>query len=287
MRQEQIRLPWYFKWIKVFFKITEILFPPLANYWAYKFFTTPLQYPYPEKEKPYYHQAKKQHFTYQGKSIMCYEWGSEEKPTILLMHGWSARATQFRTIIDALLTNYHLVAIDAPAHGKSEGKETDLFGFAGAMKKIVHNYPNLYAIIGHSLGGVAAILNVKNGLPVEKLVVMASPAVASDILDNFIQRINAFPQRARYLKRAMKKKYNLDFEQATASEVVKNFPEVPCLLVYDEQDEEAPIRHGEILKAQMKHAQLLTTRGLGHTRILHNQHVIQSIIKFLDNDESP
>lgn len=282
MDRKNIGLPWYFIWVKRLFKLAEIVFPPLANYWAWKFFTTPLHYPYPESEKPYYHNAEKKYITYNNKQCATYYWGKMGNPKVVVMHGWSSRATQFKEII-ATLTNadFQVIGIDAPAHGKSEGRETDLFGFAGVMKQVCANEKNVYAIIGHSLGGVAAAINVKNGLPVNRLVIMGSPAVATDILKNFIERINAFPARATYLRKVMKARYKLDFEQATASEIVKNFPQIDTLLIYDKHDQEAPVRHGELLHKQITTSKLLITSKLGHTRMLKDAKVSQAILDFL------
>jgi pimeloyl-ACP methyl ester carboxylesterase len=282
MDKKYIGLPWYFIWVKRLFKLAEIVFPPLANYWAWKFFTTPLKFPYPESEKPWYHNAIKKEVRYNNLKCTVYHWGKVGTPKIVLMHGWSSRATQFKNIIEQLVqANYHVIGIDAPAHGKSEGKETDLFGFAGIMKLVCTQEKEVYAIVGHSLGGVAAAINVKNGLFVQRLVIMGSPAVAADILKNFIDRINAYPARAMYLRKFMKKRYKLDFEQATASEIVKDFPPIKTLLIYDKHDHEAPIRHGELLHKQIPTSTLLKTSKLGHTRMLKDVKVGEAILDFL------
>lgn len=282
MNYKKIGMPWYFGLVKNLFKLIEIVFPPLANYWAWKFFITPLKFPYPDAEKPFYHQASKSFITYDHKQVAVYRWGNEAHPKVMVMHGWSSRATQFLKFIEALTqAGFEVIGIDAPAHGKSDGKETDLFGFAGVMKQVHENEGDVYAIIGHSLGGVASTIHVKNGMHVERLVIMASPSIAEDILSSFVRRINAFPARASYLRKKMKKIYKLDFEAATASEVVKNFPDVPTLLVYDKHDHEAPWRHGELLLNQMPKATLHKTTGLGHTRILKDKDVVKTVVDFL------
>lgn len=278
---QRMDMPWYFTWLKRLFKLAEYVCPPLANYWAWRFFITPLKYPYPEGEKPYYESAKKIRLNYKGVDVQTYVWGDGDKK-ILVMHGWSSRATQFRFFIDGLTkSGYQVIGIDAPAHGKSDGKQTDLFDFAGVIKLTEQHYGGFYGIVAHSLGGVASIINVKNGLKVERLVVIASPAIAGDILKNFISRVKAFPSRGEYLRKRMKEKYKMDFEAVTASEVVKNFPNVKTLLVYDKNDYEAPWHHGEAIYNEVPDAEFLKTEGLGHTRILKDKTVIDKTITFL------
>jgi len=41
-------------------------------------------------------------------------------PTLVLVHGWSQSAEQFRHQIDGLSDRYHIVAFDQRGHGESE-----------------------------------------------------------------------------------------------------------------------------------------------------------------------
>ncbi len=54
--------------------------------------------------------------------LSALRWG--QGPTVLLMHGWEGRPTQFASLINALVdAGYTVVALDGPAHGRSLGEK--------------------------------------------------------------------------------------------------------------------------------------------------------------------
>src|SRR5690606_37822905 len=62
-------------------------------------------------------------------------WG-REGPLVLALHGWEGRAAQFRTLAARLVPmGYRVLALDAPAHGRSPGREADPVVFADALQE--------------------------------------------------------------------------------------------------------------------------------------------------------
>ena len=65
----------------------------------------------------------------------------------------------------------------------------------------------------------------------------------------------------------------------SASEIIKRI-EIDCLLlVHDENDRDVPISHSELMKKLEPKAITHFTKGLGHTRILRNDEVIETITR--------
>lgn len=65
-----------------------------------------------------------------GLSVL--RWG--EGPAVLLLHGWAGRPTQFAHLIEQLVgAGYSVYALDAPAHGRSPGREANVVLFAHAL----------------------------------------------------------------------------------------------------------------------------------------------------------
>ena len=55
-----------------------------------------------------------------GDEIAVYAWGNG--PTILCVHGWGGRATNFAAFIGPMVAaGFRVVAFDAPGHGQSSG----------------------------------------------------------------------------------------------------------------------------------------------------------------------
>ncbi|MFU3898466.1 alpha/beta hydrolase [Pseudomonas aeruginosa] len=102
-----------------------------------------------------------------GLSVL--RWG--EGPAVLLLHGWAGRPTQFAHLIEQLVgAGYSVYALDAPAHGRSPGREANVVLFAHALLEAAGELPPLRAVVGHSLGGAAALLAAQMGLRSEALV---------------------------------------------------------------------------------------------------------------------
>ncbi|MEJ0033062.1 MAG: alpha/beta hydrolase [Bacteroidota bacterium] len=72
---------------------------------------------------------------------------------------------------------FQVVAFDGPAHGESEGRQTNPVEFAEAMKKVTDIEGSISAIIAHSFGGVASLLAIQRGLPVTTLINISSPTL--------------------------------------------------------------------------------------------------------------
>ncbi|MGG1909502.1 alpha/beta hydrolase [Microbacterium sp. NRRL B-14842] len=89
--------------------------------------------------------------------VTTYTWGGGP-PTVLLLHGWRGRASQFAPLVRELVAEgLRVVAFDAPAHGSSGGRRTDIRDWVEAAQELEHTHGPFSALIGHSFGGLAAL----------------------------------------------------------------------------------------------------------------------------------
>jgi pimeloyl-ACP methyl ester carboxylesterase len=56
---------------------------------------------------------------------------------------------------------------------------------------------------------------------------------------------------------------------------------VPLLVFHDEDDPEVPKTDGEAIVRQWPGAKLVSTRGLGHKKIVHDPEVVRRAVEFL------
>ena len=123
-------------------RILEFMHPYLGMRLAAFFFARPFRYKLPKREIPVMTKAQKSsvHVKKLGKNVFCYHW-SGKGPKIMLMHGWSGRATNFYLIIDALIRlDFDIYAFDAPAHGKSSGLTTNLPEFIVTLDSLLKHW---------------------------------------------------------------------------------------------------------------------------------------------------
>jgi pimeloyl-ACP methyl ester carboxylesterase len=99
------------------------------------------------------------------KDIHILSYGYSDKK-VLLAHGWAGRRTQLFMIANLLLEKgFMVIAFDAPSHGKSTGKTTNLVEYIASIKAIIEELGPFEAAVGHSFGAMAIMntqANTKN-----------------------------------------------------------------------------------------------------------------------------
>ncbi|MBK5279688.1 MAG: alpha/beta fold hydrolase [Bacteroidia bacterium] len=280
-KKKKDHTPLALKVIRWGFPKVERIAPSLAHNYAFNLFFTPFRFTVPQREKEFLVTGEKFTVSVKGKKVQAYSWGNG--PVVLLVHGWAGRAGQFRKFIPKLVANnYRAVAFDGPAHGNSEGRKTNVPEFEEVFHKIMEQVGTPVAVIGHSFGGVASIYSIRNGLPISKLINIASPTIGEDIIKGFVKTINASPATGVAFKAHVQKTFHTSFEDISAINLIKFLPhELKLLLVHDEDDKEVPINHPILLQKVYPSAQLLKTSGLGHSRILKDDAVIQKCLEFI------
>jgi pimeloyl-ACP methyl ester carboxylesterase len=205
-------------------------------------------------------------------------WG-DRGPRILAVHGWEGRASQFRGLGERLAARgYQLIAIDAPAHGRSAGAEANPIVFADALVEAAAELGPLHAVVGHSMGGAAALLAQARGLRVARSVAIAAPAALSDVLKRLSRGFGLPARAARHFFAQMQRHAGEPVEtiDVTALEGVHG----ATLVVHDRDDPVIPFADGERI-ARTLQGELVETRGLGHRDVLREPSVLDRIAIFL------
>ncbi len=271
--------------IRWFYPKVEVIAPKLAFKWSYRLFFTPFKFSRPERELPIMAGAQIWHHNINKNQTAFYSWGEQNNPLVVLVHGWMGRATQFHKLIEALLeADYRVIAFDGPAHGDSQGKSTDLRDFSAALIYIEQQHGPIATAIGHSFGGVAVLFAIDQGLPLKNAVMVASPVIGDEIIDQFVRQIKGTSSTADAFKRTIKQKFGFEFNEFSASHIIKRIKLNSLLLVHDTQDTDVPIEHARVLKNLAPTARTHFTRGLGHTRILRDQETTNFIVNFIKNE---
>ena len=273
--------PTFLRIIRWGYPRVERIFPSLAHRFFIRLFLTPLRYRVPGKERKAETFADEFLLEAAGKKIQCYSWG--EGPLVLVVHGWAGRATQFRRFIKPFnAAGYRVIGFDGPAHGKSEGRKTDIREFEEALHKIYTKCGQPVAILAHSFGGGAVLYAAMNGLNVPKLINISSPTIGDEIIGTYLTTIGASEATGLAFKKHIVDTYGSPFDHYTASYFVQHLPHpIDLLLVHDETDKEVNIRNAEALLKLYPSARLVRTNGLGHTRILKDDEVIKTCVTFV------
>jgi predicted alpha/beta hydrolase family esterase len=278
--RKKSKVPITLEFIQWVFPKIESVSPWLANKWFQKLFFTPFRYEPPEKEIEAARKAEKYQFKAKSKNIQVYAWGAG--PSVLMVHGWAGRGTQFRKFIEPFNgAGFRVVAIDGPAHGRSSGNSTEMIEFADVLKQI-YLHEKAIAIIAHSFGGVASLFAIAGGLPNKVQINIASPTIANEIIKSFLKALNASAKVGEAFRKFILQETGKSFEYFSALEIIKRVPEdIHLLLVHDENDAEVTIEHPYTLQKQYPAAIVFVTKKLGHNRILKEEIVINRCVTFI------
>jgi pimeloyl-ACP methyl ester carboxylesterase len=155
-------------------KICAMISTKLVTKFAARIFTTPIKHKVPKRELEMDAKSVQRqiHVPAIDKNIVTYLYGQSDRK-ILLVHGWSGRGTQLFKIADELLQNgYSIVSFDAPAHGKSKGNTTIMSEFIASVLELEKQFGPFEIAIGHSLGGMSVLNAIKDGLQVNKSIII-------------------------------------------------------------------------------------------------------------------
>ena len=263
-------------------KILQCIAPPLATKYAIKLFKTPIKFRTPDREKLMAKSAQKELLLIPelNKKVMVYTYGYSKRK-VLLVHGWSGRGTQLYKIADKLLENgFMTISFDAPAHGESEGSSTMMTEFITISKYLEEKYGPFEFAVGHSLGAMAVLNSIKQGLTLKKAVIIGSGDIITDIINVFVNKIELKPKMVKKMKYYFLKKFGEDIDYYSASVAAKSV-KIPTLIIHDTEDREVPVSCAHNIRQNTKQGELLITNGLGHTRILKDNFVVNSIIEFI------
>lgn len=212
-------------------------------------------------------------------------WG-HAGPVVLAMHGWSGRPTQFAGFIAPLLAGgRQVIALDAPAHGRSPGREAHALNFVEAILEAAGEIKGLESVVGHSMGGAAALYAAHLGLPVQRVATIGAPASLRRVLARFADWLSLPAPAQHAFLDTVNRHVGVDADEIDVARFAGEF-RFDGLVVHDEDDREVPFAEARAMLDAWPAAQGLSTRGLGHSRILADQGVIDATTRFLLGDAS-
>lgn len=273
------------------FHLTETIAPALAQRWAIRLFFRPMKFTRPPREAKLLATATIARHAYASFyplpaadcHVLTYEWG--RGPTVLLVHGWAGRGSQMATMAAPLVAaGYRVLTFDAPAHGDSPGKRTNLPEVAHIIKELSAQQEGFAAIIGHSFGGMAAGFALAEGAQAAKLVTIGSPVTMATVLDGFRSQLNAKAKTIAGVQRVIERLANRPVADFSLSHNLADSP-VPGLIVHDRQDRDVSYQQALLLHEVWPNSILRLTDGLGHRRILRDPATIAQIVAFIAEGE--
>lgn len=266
--------------LRFIFPYLEKFAPSLAKAIAVRLFLTPVRSPFKREEREIIRTYTLSELRVQGRKVIYYTKG--EGPTLILLHGWSGRAMQFRKMAAFLVeSGFKVVMIDAPGHGLSEGKRSTIFQFAAAFEAVLNKEMNVKAVIAHSLGAAAVSYSASKGTKIPAFIVLGAPVIAQDILQSFSDTINASSLIHDAIRDAAIDIYNERFDDVSMQETFKKV-DTPVLSLHGKLDRDVPLTHQAYLIKINPSIDHVIYDDLGHRSILKEAAVFKDIVGWLN-----
>ena len=277
---------------KTTFQITQAIAPGIAQRWAARLFIRPMRFERPAREtaliqnavserrpfRSYYQRASDAPY------YVCYQWGNASAPAVLLIHGWAGRGSQMATLAAPLVTaGYQVITFDAPAHGDSWGRCTNLLEVSNIIHALSEEFGGFAAMIGHSFGGMAAGFALAEGAQTSKLVTIGSPAEMMAVFDGFRRQLNASNHSIDGVKQYIERVAQRPVEHFSLTHTLAG-RNIGGLIVHDKEDNEVPCEQAARLHHVWPDSELHYTSGLGHRRILRDDATIARVVDFVRGD---
>ena len=250
-----------------------------AGNMALYLFTTPRNVSINEQQSDFLGTAFREELEYNGLPVMTYRWLGNGK-TVLLAHGWESNSARWQPLIEALKKQgYNIIALDAPAHGRSGSKRFNAILYSEFIQRVSDKF-NPDIIIGHSVGGMASAFYQGQIPPTQtkKLVLLGAPSEFTDVLNRYFKMMSYNNRTSTSFLNLIKEKFNAEASYFSTAKSLKNNPS-QGLIIHDENDNIIPYSDALILNSNYKESKLITTQGLGHS--LNDESIHKYIYEFL------
>ncbi len=249
----------------MYLNVLAVIAPKYAAKKGFTIFCTPFAPPLKDYQLEYYNKAEKFDFEFEGNKVQCFKWGNGSKK-IMLAHGWASYSFRWKRLIERLQKeDCTIYAMDAPAHGMSEGKILHVLKYHKCLVEMIKRTGNMDAYVGHSVGGFMLMYTMYK-LPewqVGKLVVMGAPGEVTDFMNFYKNALRLSNRTMRLVTDYLIEEVGQQptyFSSRRFGPMVQN----KTLLVHDEQDADTKVIYTKELGKLMPNNELLITDGLGH-----------------------
>jgi alpha-beta hydrolase superfamily lysophospholipase len=271
--------------VRALFRFVSALSPGLAAWLAMQMFLTPLARRIAPSEARFLATAKPLHLQLPSGRLHAYEWPAEspDAPTVLLVHGWISHAARMAELIRALRQRgLRVVAFDAPAHGRSGGRQADLQSFRAAIDAVLAACGAVHGVLAHSFGALTTSTWLAEDRPggVRAAVLVGMMRDAGYVFESFALTMALQPDVLARFRELFRTRYGIYPEELSTTELVRRLS-LPVLVVHGELDELVPVEHASEIASQLHDGQLLIAPLLGHGAPLRDPATVTRICDFL------
>jgi len=269
-------------YIRTKFKLLAALSKQKAAEKAFQLFCTP-QYRNRKNLPPVFEKAEKLNFKFEENNIQGYRWNHPSDKKLLILHGYESSVINFDRYIKPLTkAGFEVLAFDAPAHGRSGGKQINVLAYKNFVLHIHSTYGPVTNFIAHSFGGLALSLALEDMEQNQKnrIVFIAPAAETTTAIDSFFNFLKLDKEVRKEFNSIISEKSGHSPEWFSISRIAKNI-KGQVLWLQDKDDQMTPLSDVEpIIEKNYPNFKFIISEGLGHRRIYRDNNSFKAILNF-------
>ncbi len=270
-------------YVRAKFKLLSSISKKKAAEKAFELFCTPQR----RNKKPLpkiFDQSEKLHFKIENLTVQGWRWNHPAERKALIIHGFESAVLNFEKYIRPLVSKgYEVLAFDAPAHGRSEGKQINAPLYKRTIQEIYKRYGPIHSYMAHSFGGLAVCLALEeiSHTANYRLALIAPATETTSAIDSFFKFLQLAPSIRPEFENLIVKKGGTSPEWYSIKRAMKNI-RAKILWIHDKEDDTTPV--SDVLKVRSENhsnIEFVITKGLGHRRIYRDNKVAKLVVDFL------
>lgn len=240
--------------------------------------------------EPLLDEAQSLRLRFQGGKLQTYRWGGHGhalRGRVVLVHGWTGRALVMTAFVEPLRARgYEVVTFDLPAHGRSSGRSLNMPLGAEALQAVADYFGPFSGAITHSFGGPLALLAMEGGAPlaratpIPRLAMIAAPNRLDQVTMMFAHHIGLSASAKSSLAGEMQRQAGRPVEEFSTERLLAHTG-TSALVIHDTDDQIVGYANARNIMATNPGAQLMSTSGLGHRRIIIAPEVVTAATDFV------
>jgi pimeloyl-ACP methyl ester carboxylesterase len=251
---------------------------------AFQLFCTP-QHRNRKKLPLVFEKAEKINFLFEGNKIQGYRWNHPSDKKLLILHGFESSVINFDRYINPLIkAGFEVLAFDAPAHGRSSGRQINAIAYKNFVLHIYNAYGPVTNFITHSFGGLVLSLGLEEMKQDEnwKIVFIAPAAETTTAIDSFFNFLKLDKEVRQEFNVIITRMSGHPPEWFSIRRIAKKI-RAKVLWLQDKDDLMTPVSDVEpIIKENYPNFTFIISEGLGHRRIYRDNNSHSAIIRFFD-----
>lgn len=268
---------------RIWLNIVGRISPKTAANLALKLFITPrkrTRVPLPE----IFFKAELLPLHFNGFALEGFRFNKGGQKKLLVIHGFESSVMNFSSYIQTFVKNgMEIIAVNAQAHGNSEGTTIILPEYMALLEKIEKDFGPFDCYMAHSFGGLA-LAHLLEKIPdtIGRKAVFIAPATeTTSAIEGFFKLMRLNSAIRGYFDQIILKKGGIPPAYFSIRRAAHNI-QARILWLHDENDRITPLADALKVKADAHpNIEFHITQGLGHRKIYRDKVIAAKIIDYL------